>query len=90
VQATQPAHRLCDAGAMKERESLVGTWEAARAVGMHPATLQRWAAAGRLTPTEETIGGHLRWDVDQLREQVQRIKDARRAERRRKSGAEPR
>ena len=54
---------------------LVTTGEAARAIGVAPTTLQRWVNAGRLTPTERTLGGHLRWDLDQLRQQIQTIQE---------------
>ncbi|WP_226352815.1 MerR family DNA-binding transcriptional regulator [Pseudonocardia sp. ICBG601] len=68
---------------MTERETLlVGTWAAARAIGVDPKTLRRWADAGLVTPADETLGGHLRWNVTDLRMQVQRIKAERRAYRR--------
>ena len=61
--------------------ALVGTGEAARSIGVARNTLVRWADAGLVTPADETLGGHLRWDLEQLRAQVQRIKDERRAAR---------
>src|SRR4051794_12692987 len=47
----------------------VTTTVAARALGVDPATLWRWAHQGHVTPLFKTPGGHLRWDVDQLRQQ---------------------
>lgn len=50
----------------------VTTGEAARALGVSSATLTRWKAAGSVTPAEETVGGHFRWDLASLRAQVRR------------------
>lgn len=50
----------------------VTTGAAARALGISSATLTRWAAAGRVTPAERTVGRHYRWDLDDLRAQIQR------------------
>jgi excisionase family DNA binding protein len=49
---------------------LVTTGEAARELGVTPVTLQRWVHAGLVTPTETTAGGHFRWNIETLREQV--------------------
>lgn len=57
---------------------LVSTGSAAKEVGLDPTTLQRWVNSGRLTPTDETPGGHLRWDLDDLRRQLAAIKQQRR------------
>src|SRR6266699_4644861 len=48
----------------------VTTGAAARALGVSTATLTRWAAAGRVTPAERTLGGHYRWDLTALRAEV--------------------
>ena len=53
-----------------EPSTLVSTADAARAVGISRATLQRWANAGTVTPEWRTAGGHMRWDLDKLREQA--------------------
>jgi excisionase family DNA binding protein len=50
--------------------TLVGTGEAARRLGVARTTLARWVTEGRLTPTARTMGGHLRWDMDDLRNQL--------------------
>lgn len=50
--------------------TLVNTEEAARALNVHPVTLRRWAAAGSVTPADRTLGGHARWDIEDLQRQV--------------------
>lgn len=54
---------------------LRSTGEAARELNVSRRTLQRWLEDGIVQPTERTAGGHYRWDVDTLREQVQRHLD---------------
>jgi DNA-binding transcriptional MerR regulator len=49
---------------------LVSTGEAARLLGIDRSTLARWAAVGAVKPASTTVGGHMRWDVAQLREQI--------------------
>lgn len=49
---------------------LVSTSTAARELGVATSTLSRWAAAGVITPARRTVGGHMRWDLDDLREQL--------------------
>ena len=51
----------------------VTTGDAARALGISSATLTRWKAAGKVTPAEETVGGHFRWDMTSLRAQLRRL-----------------
>jgi len=45
----------------------VPTGEAARALGMHIRSLQRWVRANDIEPHAMTAGGHARWDVERLR-----------------------
>jgi ADP-ribose pyrophosphatase YjhB (NUDIX family) len=50
---------------------LVGTGEAAREIGVDSATLWRWVSReGRIRPTLRTAGGQLRFDVNDLRQQL--------------------
>ena len=49
---------------------LATTEEAARAANVTTRTLHRWITAGIVKPTDRTIGGHYRWDIDDLRRQV--------------------
>jgi 8-oxo-dGTP pyrophosphatase MutT (NUDIX family) len=48
----------------------VSTGVAANAVGVASTTLQRWAHAGLVTPALRTPGGHFRWDLADLRKQL--------------------
>lgn len=56
-----------------EPDPLLSTAEAARELRVVRSTLSRWAAAGYVTPAHRTIGGHLRWNLDDLRRQVDAI-----------------
>lgn len=49
---------------------LVPTGEAAKAVGVDVRTLQRWVNRGLIEPHGYTAGGHMRWDVDRLRDEL--------------------
>jgi len=51
----------------EQAPKLITTGAAARELGIDPSTLSRWAAAGTVTPASRTAGGHLRWNLDQLR-----------------------
>src|SRR5690242_4831633 len=51
---------------------LVPTSQAAKAVGVSARSLARWAQEGTLQPDLVTPGGHLRWNVERLREQLRR------------------
>ena len=53
---------------------LVPTREAAEEIGVSTATLLRWVKERRITPTEQTLGGHYRWDLDDLRRQIAKRK----------------
>jgi predicted site-specific integrase-resolvase len=53
---------------MKRR--LVPTGDAADALGIDRSTLIRWWQAGHVQPASITLGGHARWDVDDLRRQI--------------------
>lgn len=52
---------------------LVTTGAAARALGIDRSTLTRWAAAGLAKPAVRTAGGHMRWDVDHLRAELEAL-----------------
>ncbi|ATE52099.1 MerR family transcriptional regulator [Actinosynnema pretiosum] len=53
---------------------LVPTGVAAKALGVDRATLVRWWQQGLVTPTLVTAGGHGRWDLDELREQLRALR----------------
>ncbi|MDN5748284.1 MAG: MerR family transcriptional regulator [Pseudonocardia sp.] len=55
-------------------QGLLTTAAAARELSVHAATLTRWAREGRVTPANTTAGGHARWDLDDLRRQLDAIK----------------
>jgi excisionase family DNA binding protein len=40
--------------------------EVARAVGVRPVTVRKWAARGRI-PSDRTVGGHRRFSLDEVR-----------------------
>jgi len=55
---------------------LVPTGDAARDLGVSIRTLQLWASRGLVTPDVYTPGGHMRWDLDRLRDTLrQRLED---------------
>jgi DNA-binding transcriptional MerR regulator len=49
---------------------LLTTGEAADALGFARGTLARWEREGLITPATKSPGGHSRWDLDDLREQL--------------------
>ena len=53
---------------------LVTTSELARALGLHMRTIQRYRAEGLITPELETKGGHARWDVEKVKEQLRALR----------------
>lgn len=55
---------------MESKRRLTTTGSAARALGIDPATLWRWYQAGRVRPAWVTPGGHARWDLADLRHQL--------------------
>lgn len=61
---------------MPEGDALVSTGAAAAAIGVARGTLARWWAEGILSPTLVTPGGHARWDLDDLREQIRALRRA--------------
>lgn len=68
---------LWDGGAVavQGKRRLVGTGVAATELGVDPATLWRWAKAGVVEPELRTAGGHLRWDLESLRRQIDALPD---------------
>jgi predicted site-specific integrase-resolvase len=51
---------------------LVTTGVAADALGVAHNTLHQWWKKGIVEPTVVTAGGHARWDLDELKEQLRR------------------
>jgi DNA-binding transcriptional MerR regulator len=56
---------------------LVPTGVAARELGVNVRTLQHWAAEGMVEPDLVTPGGHMRWDVERLRQQLRALREKR-------------
>lgn len=48
--------------------------EAAEALRIDRSTLSRWVKRYGLRPADTTLGGHHRWDLDDLRQQLRRAK----------------
>lgn len=63
VRATGPAYR-------RRVSRLVPTGEVARLLGVSTRTVQAWVADGLLEPDLRTPGGHMRWDLDRLRREL--------------------
>jgi DNA-binding transcriptional MerR regulator len=53
---------------------LITTSELARALGLHMRTIQRYRAEGLITPEVETKGGHARWDIEKVKEQLRAMR----------------
>lgn len=56
-------------------ERLVPTGDAAKAIGVGRSTLARWMAEGLVKPALVTPGGHARWDVDDLKRQLDALRE---------------
>jgi DNA-binding transcriptional MerR regulator len=57
---------------------LITTGEAAKEVGVDRGTLHRWWQEGIVEPSLVTAGGQGRWDIDDLRRQLDALKKKRR------------
>jgi excisionase family DNA binding protein len=60
-----------DGTAGRSAKDLVSTSTAARELGVNQSTLSRWVRDGRVRPAQRTIGGHMRWDMADLRAQLE-------------------
>lgn len=56
------------------RDELVTTAEAAKALGINPRTLAKYARQGLLRPRVVLPSGQLRWNMDELWEQIEQIR----------------
>lgn len=61
-------------GATMPTPRLVTTSELARALGLHSRTIQRYRAEGVITPEIETPGGHARWDIEKVKQQLRELR----------------
>ncbi len=62
-------------------ERLIGSGEAARALGINTRTLARWVQEGLVTPTLITAGGHYRFELEDLKAQLRKLAQQRREDR---------
>lgn len=53
---------------------LLTTGAAAKGISVAHSTLARWWKNGVVTPALVTAGGHARWDLDELKEQLRQIR----------------
>lgn len=74
VDTPRAVNGRCQNSGMSDEQTgtrvLVSSSAAARAVGVDRSTLTRWVQRGELRPASRTPGGHLRWDLDDLRRQL--------------------
>lgn len=64
---------LCETLPVTER--YLSTREAAEVLRIDRSTLSRWIKKYKLKPTDTTLGGHHRWDLEDLKRQLRRIQD---------------
>jgi excisionase family DNA binding protein len=55
---------------------LITTGEAARELGVSRETLNAWVRDGKVAPHSRTVGGHMRWNLEQLRRQIREAQEA--------------
>ncbi|HYH30874.1 MAG TPA: MerR family transcriptional regulator [Pseudonocardia sp.] len=55
-------------------ERLVTTSELARALSLSNRTIQRYRSLGVLVPELESPGGHARWDVEKVKQQLRELR----------------
>ena len=56
-------------------ERYLSTSEAARALRIDRTTLVRWIKRHGLKPADRTLGGHYRWDLEDLRRQLREAQE---------------
>jgi DNA-binding transcriptional MerR regulator len=57
------------------RARLLTSGELARELSISPRTVARYARDGLLKPAETTVGGHHRWDLEDVRKQMADLRD---------------
>ncbi len=55
-------------------DRLVTTSELARALSLSKRTIQRYRSLGVLVPELESPGGHARWDVENVKQQLRDLR----------------
>lgn len=61
-------------GAAGGANELVSTGVAAKALGVAHNTLHRWWKQGIVEPESITVGGHARWNIADLRDQIRKLR----------------
>jgi len=61
---------------------LLTSGQVARELGLAPGTISRYARQGTITPELITAGGQYRFDLDRVREELRKLAEERRSERR--------
>ncbi|OXM70764.1 MULTISPECIES: helix-turn-helix domain-containing protein [Amycolatopsis] len=56
------------------KRRLLRTPEVAEVLGISARTLTRYVKLGLLKPTETTLGGHYRWDLQDVRAQIAKLR----------------
>ena len=54
---------------------LLTTGELARELGVSRGAVVKWARDGLIVPEFTTPGGHLRWDLEDVRRQVRELRE---------------
>lgn len=70
----QSTHSYANVSIMPPK--LVSTGVAAKEFGIDRGTLVRWWQAGQVTPAVVTPGGHARWDLQELRQQLRDLHES--------------
>jgi len=53
---------------------LISTGQLAKELGVSTRTIARYAADGLLIPADTTIGGHFRWVLEDVRQQMRDLR----------------
>lgn len=56
------------------KRKLLTSGQLADELGISPGTVARYARQGWLVPAETTMGGHLRWDLEDVRRQMEALR----------------
>ena len=59
---------------MVERRELLSTGQVAERIGVSPRTVAGWVRDGKITPTFVTVGGHARFDWDDVQRQMRELR----------------
>lgn len=60
---------------MPRKPRLLTTGELAEELGVSRGAVLKWTVDGLLKPTFTTMGGHHRWDLDDVREQIRKQRE---------------